>query len=505
MLEMALAGFASVFTDWFALAMILFGVIVGFVMGTIPGLTGNMALALLIPMTYVMPTVGAVSLLMAITKAGTFGGSIPAILVNTPGTPAATATAMDGYPMALQGKGLKAMKMALHASAIGDFFSNIVLILVAQQLAVLALMMGAFERFALIVFALTIIGMVTGASLPKGLLSAALGLLLATVGMDPISGYPRFDFGSVDLSGGIGFVPMMIGLFAITEVMIQVGDRGKTVDGKSLSGRSVINISDRPENRRVSWSELRSVFKTIARSSVVGTFIGALPGLGASVAAWVGYGMAKNASKRAEEFGNGSIEGIAAAEAANNAVQGANYIPLLTLGIPGNMAAALVAGALMIKGLPVGPLIFEKAGPIIYAIFAAAIVAIFLYWILGMLFIRCGVVLTRLPKHYLFPVIAIVCVMGVYTINTNIFDVYVMLVSGALGYTMRRIGIPVAPLIIAFLLGPELELTLRHAMLMAQGDVGVFFEHPLALVLFLITAVTIVKMVMNRRKQRRAG
>ena len=498
MFEQILLGFASVFTDWFTISLILVGVLIGLTMGSIPGLTGNMAVALLIPLTYVMPPVTAVSFLIAITKSGTFGGSIPAILINTPGTPAATATAMDGYPLAKQGKALKAMKMALHASCIGDLFSNLVLVLVAAQLAKVALMFGPVERFTLIVFALTIIGMVSGRSLPKGLMSAAVGLLLATIGMDPIVGFPRFDFDNINLSGGIGFVPLMIGLFGIAEVMVQK-EQIKTQKTGEEKTAPVLFLSGKPEDRVVKLTELKRCLKTIFRSCAVGTFIGALPGLGASVAAWVGYGMAKRAAKDPDRFGKGEIEGVAAAEAANNAVDGANLIPLLTLGIPGNNAAALIAGALMIHGLAVGPLIFEKSGPIVYSIFAAAFITIGAYWLVGLVFIRGGVVLTKLSKEYLFPVIAIVCVMGVYTLNTNLFDVKVMLLSGGLGYCMRKFSIPVAPLIIGFLLGPEAELTLRHSLMLSQGSLYIFFDHPVALAFLALTFATIIKMSLRKK------
>jgi putative tricarboxylic transport membrane protein len=501
MLEQLIMGFGSVFSDWFTVLLILVGVLIGLTMGSIPGLTGNMAVALLIPLTYAMPPVAAVSFLIAITKAGTFGGSIPAILINTPGTPAATATAMDGYELAKKGKALKAMKMALHASTIGDLFSNFVLVLVAAQLAKVALKFGPVERFALIVFALTIIGMVSGKSLPKGLLSAGIGLLLATIGMDPIVGFPRFDFDNINLSGGIGFVPLMIGLFGIAEVLKQVEERKKPKnDGEKIPPAAVLSVSSNPDDSKVTFSELKKCIRTIFRSCTVGTFIGILPGLGASVAAWLGYGMAQKASKNPETFGKGNIEGVAAAEAANNAVDGANLIPLLTLGIPGNNAAALIAGALMIHGLPVGPMIFEKAGSTVYAIFAAAFITIAAYWLIGLYFIRCGVILTKISREYLFPIITVICVMGVYTINTNLFDVGVMMAAGGLGYSMRKFSIPLPPLIIGFLLGPEAEMTLRHTMMLSQGSIGIFFHHPIALIFLAITAITVVKMMLNKKK-----
>jgi len=500
MIDQLTVGFISVFTSGFTILVILLGVCIGIVMGAIPGLTGNMAIALLIPLTFVMPPIPAIAMLIAISKGGTFGGSISAILINAPGTPAATATAMDGFELAKKGKALKALKMALHASCIGDMFSDIILILVAAQLAKVALKCGPVERFALILFALTVIGTVSGKSLLKGLLSAAIGLLLATVGMDPIVGFPRFDFNNVNLSGGIQFVPLMIGLFAISEVMDQVEDRGiLTRKAHSLPpSPSVITLSKNPEDQRITFAEIKACLKTIIRSSCVGTFIGALPGVGASVAAWIGYGMAKRASKTPEEFGRGALEGIAAAEAANNAVQGANLIPLLTLGIPGNMAAALLVGAFMIHGLAVGPLIFQKSGPIVYAIFVSGIIAIIAYWTVGFIFIRLGRLLTKVRKEYLFPVIIIICVMGVYSLNTNLFDIIVMFAAGGLGYAMRKMEIPIAPLIIAFILGPEAELTLRHSLMLSQGSIRIFIQHPFALVLLILTVITIIKMSRRR-------
>lgn len=501
MVEQLTAGFINVFSSGFTILFILSGVCIGIVMGAIPGLTANMAIALVIPLTFVMPTIPAIAMLIAISKGGTFGGSISAILINAPGSPAATATAMDGFELAKKGKALKALKMALHASCIGDMFSDIILILVAAQLAKVALMCGPVERFALILFALTIIGTVSGKSLLKGLLAAAIGLLLATVGMDPIVGFPRFDFDNVNLSGGIEFVPLMIGLFAISEVMDQVEDRGITIRKlHSLPATSaVITLSKKREDQKVTVAEIKACFKTILRSSCVGTFIGALPGVGASVAAWVGYGMAKRASKNPDEFGRGALEGIAAAEAANNAVQGANLIPLLTLGIPGNMAAALLVGAFMIHGLAIGPLIFQKSGPIVYAIFVAGLVAILAYWAAGFIFIRLGGLLTKVRKEYLFPVIVIICVMGVYSLNTNLFDIMVMFAAGGLGYFMRKLELPIPPLIIAFILGPEAELTLRHSLMLSQGSLEIFIRHPFALILLVLTIITILRMATRKR------
>ncbi len=501
MVEQLAAGFLNVFTSGFTILVILSGVCIGIIMGAIPGLTANMAIALLIPLTFVMPPIPAIAMLIAISKGGTFGGSISAILINAPGSPAATATAMDGFELAKKGKALKAMKMALHASCIGDMFSDIILILVAAQLAKVALMCGPVERFALILFALTIIGTVSGKSLLKGLLAAAMGLLLATVGMDPIVGFPRFDFDNVNLSGGIEFVPLMIGLFAISEVMDQVEDRGIMMRKlHSLApAPAVITLSKKPEDQKVTVAEIKACFKTILRSSCVGTFIGALPGVGASVAAWIGYGMAKRASKNPDEFGRGALEGIAAAEAANNAVQGANLIPLLTLGIPGNMAAALLVGAFMIHGLAIGPLIFQKSGPIVYAIFVAGLVAILAYWAVGFIFIRLGGLLTKVRKEHLFPVIIIICVMGVYSLNTNLFDIMVMFAAGGLGYFMRKLELPIPPLIIAFILGPEAELTLRHSLMLSQGSLEIFIRHPVALILLVLTILTILRMSMRRR------
>jgi len=343
---------------------IICGTGLGVLLGAIPGLTGIMAIALIIPFTYHINPITALILLMGVSKGATYGGSISAILINTPGTPAASATALDGYPLARQGKSLKALKMALYASVLADTFSDLILIVVAGYLARMALKFGPPEYAMLIVFSLTIIGAVSGESVVKGMISAAAGLFIGTIGLDPVEGIPRFDFGIVELYEGIPLLPMMIGLFALSEILRQSEEK---IVGKIKT--VFLPVSEKPEDNRVTGDEMKRCVKPIARASIIGTFLGAIPGIGPTVAAFLSYGETRRTAKDPSSFGRGAIEGVAAAEAGNNAVCGANLIPLLTLGIPGDSTAAVLLGAFMIQGLAPGPLLFQKHGYIVYAFF----------------------------------------------------------------------------------------------------------------------------------------
>jgi putative tricarboxylic transport membrane protein len=357
--ETILAGLGDTFT----LTNILFiflGVNMGVFVGAIPGLNGPMAIALAVPLTFYMSPLAAIAFLVGINKGGTYGGSIAAILLNTPGAPEAAATCYDGHPLAKKGKGEKALKMALYSSIFGDTFSDIVLILVAAPIALVALKMGPPEILSVIIFALTIIAGLEGGQLVKGLIGAGLGILLASVGLEPNNATERLTFGLYDLENGFSLMALGIGMLALSEVLVQLEEK------VGRSGQIFRLDPNTPKaDRTISLKEMKGVSRTLVRSSVIGTCLGALPGLGAVIASFLGYGAAKRASKDPDSFGKGNLEGIAAAEAANNAVVGSNLIPLLTLGIPGNVAAAMLIGAFIIHGVTPGPLMFEEHGRLI--------------------------------------------------------------------------------------------------------------------------------------------
>ncbi|MCK5099146.1 MAG: tripartite tricarboxylate transporter permease, partial [Desulfobacteraceae bacterium] len=377
-----LAGLGDALTIY-NFGFVLFGVVLGQFVGAVPGVGPVTAMAIAIPFTFALDPLPAIAFLVGVNKGGLVGGAIPAILINTPGTPDAAATTLDGYPLTQKGKPEKAIKMALYSSVTGDAFSDVVLITVAPLIAIVALQMGPIEILALMVFAFSIIAGLVGESMSKGMVAAAFGLFCATVGLDPENSTPRFIFGYFELYDGLPLVSVALGMLAVAEIFRRLsmihGDIGATV---------TISNTQKKEDRRISWAEYWSCRYTILRGSTIGTILGAIPGLDSSAAAFMSYATAKQTSKDPDSFGKGNIHGIAATESANSAVSGANLIPLLTLGIPGNIAAALIITALMIHGVQPGPLLFQEQGRLIYGLFGALIMANVLNLSIGLLGLR---------------------------------------------------------------------------------------------------------------------
>jgi putative tricarboxylic transport membrane protein len=496
MLEQLAAGF-DLFFAIDNILLILLGVPLGIIIGAIPGLTPSMAIALLLPITFSLPVVPSIAFLMGIYKGGVYGGSISAILVRSPGTPEAAATMFDGYPLAQQGKAGKALKMAIYASVMGDTFSDLVLIFSAGALATVALKASPVEYFALLILSLTIIGSASGRSMIKGLITAVLGLMFGFVGVDPLQGTERFVFGSMELSAGVGFLPLLIGLFAVSEAIVQTE---RKISAFSTESRMSLKKSDNPDDSRVLWPELRRCLKSIFRSSVIGTVIGAMPGVGATAAAFIGYGAAQRASKTPEKFGTGEVEGIAAAEAANNAVCGSNLIPLLTLGIPGSLTAAILIGAFLIQGLPIGPLIFQDHAPVVYGVYLSLLFANFSNFFFAQILIKVALKVIYIGKDILFPIILSTCVIGSFAWNNTLFDVKIMFVFGIIGYLMRKLQFPATPFLIAFILGPMAEVALREAMIIHKGDFSVFVTRPISLICLILTLFSIFFIARRRLK-----
>ncbi|GAA0326337.1 tripartite tricarboxylate transporter permease [Bacillus carboniphilus] len=481
----------------FSLNSILFifiGVLGGIIFGSIPGLTATMGVAILIPLTYGMAPHEAILLLAGVYNGAMYGGSIAAILVNIPGTPSSIATNLDGYPMAKSGNAGRAVGLATVGSFLGGLFSVIVLTLAAPQLAKAALMFSAPEYFALAIFGLSIIASISGKSVIIGLLAGLLGMFIATIGMDPIESYPRFTFGSPNLLGGIDLLPLMIGLFGLSEVMMQVVDKSEIkVTKQKLKG--VI-----PK-----LSEIMKYKFTIFRSSVIGTFIGAVPAAGGPIASLLAYNEAKRTSKRGENFGNGEGEGIVAAETANNATCGGALIPLMTLSIPGDGVTAVMLGAFMIHNIQPGPLLFRDNGDLVFSIFIGMGIAVVFLLILGLLGAGLFARALSVPKHFLMPGIVLLCVVGSYAVRNSLFDVIVMLVMGFVGFLMLRAKIPLAPVILGLILGPMAEANFRRAMLANDGNPLVFITSPISGVILLITVIVLFmplfkKMKINTKK-----
>jgi len=494
----------NILTGWelfFQLQVFLFivlGVFIGIIIGALPGMTVVMAITLALPFTFYLPPVVSLAFLIGIYKAGVYGGSISAILIGTPGTPGASATIIDGYPMSKKGLAKKALDIALYSSVISDALSDIVTIFATVQIAYLAVKIGPVEYFAIILFSLTIIASVSGKSIIKGLISGALGLLLATIGMETIYGIPRFTFGNINLTGGLNIIPVLIGLFAVPEMISQLQER--KLHPKQATIIQMQKMHD-PQLNKITWREFKETLKTIIRGSIIGTFIGIIPGVGAAPASFISYNRAKKASRHPEEFGNGSLEGVAAAESGNNGVCGPTLIPLLTLGIPGDKTTAVLLGALMIQGLTPGPILFQKHINIIYGIFIAMLLTNIVVFFVGKLFISRATLVLHVPKEILFSIVFVLCMFGSYAFNNNLFDVWVMVVIGALGYLMMRFELPQAPFVIAFILSTMFERGLRRSLIMSKGDFSVFLTHPISLIFILLTIATIFFGFWRRKKK----
>ncbi len=501
MLEQIAAGLDMVFV-WENFLWAFFGVGFGIIMGAIPGLTDTMAIVLLLPFTYYLGPIAGMAMLMGLSKGGNFGGSIPAILFNIPGTPQAMVTTFDGYPLARRGKSGKALQMALFASVTADAASDLVLIFLAAPVAAVALKVGPPEYSMIVLFSLVIISIAATDDPGKGLLSTGIGLLLATVGTDPEQGTPRFMFGVADLADGFALMPMVIGLLAFSEVLLQAEQLfRKRRPGASASREApVLPSKEHTDGNRLTLREMRASLPTIGRSTFIGSLVGIIPGIGTTVGAYLSYLWARKKSRTPELFGKGALDGIAASEAGNNAVNGPNLIPLVTLGIPGNLAAALLLGGFMMKGLTPGPRFMEDNAPMLYALFAVLLISNLFTLLLGELFIRYARKLTAIPHAVLYAGILVFSVIGAYVYNGNMFDVYVMFGFGVFGYILSKLKFNLPTLIVAFFLGGLLEHKVRQSLLISGGDWTIFFTRPIALGFAVLTCVVTVLYLKKLRR-----
>ena len=473
-------GFMAVMTLQ-TLFLIFVGLVAGLLVGALPGLTATMAVAVLVPVTFGLAAVPALSMLLAIYVGAISGGAVSAILANTPGTPASVATTLDGYPMARQGKAGRALGVSLMVSIVGSLIGITALIALSPVISSAALRFSGPEYFALAFFGLTMVIGISGRDLLKGVVSALLGLYIGFVGLDPMMGVQRFTFGSMNLLGGFSFVPVLIGLFAVSEVLLQATRLGET--------------RPRLEVVRNVLPSLRELFKhrwLLLRSGMIGTFIGALPGAGADIASLVSYNEAKRASKHPERFGKGSEEGLMASETANNAVIGAALIPLLTLAIPGDAVTAVLLGAMRMHDLRPGPLLFQHNSDEVFAMYIALIVAVLMLRVVGLFMVRAFVRVMALPKHLLLVGILLFSFVGAYALGSSVFDLGTALAFGVVGYVMLRFGYPVAPLVLALILGPLAEDRLRQSLVMSRGDWTILFTRPISATILVLAAVSIV-------------
>jgi putative tricarboxylic transport membrane protein len=461
-------GLGNVFGLW-TFTLLVIGIFVGVVAGALPGISFVNAMVLALPFTYVMTPAQAMVFLTGIYVGGVFGGSISAILINIPGSPASMPATWDGYPMTRKGLAAKALGIAVTCSAVGGMISALVMTFGSQPFARFALRFGSAEFFAA-----TILGLVSVVAIAKGkmlmsLISMFIGLAVGAVGLDPMYGQPRLTFGSQILESGIDFVVVLVGMFAISEVLWWVAEGGKKTE-EVTGGRTQM-----PTLR-----ELYRLKGTIARASLIGSIIGAIPGAGAVVGAVIAYGVERQASKRGDEFGTGVEEGLGAPETAKNATTGTATIPLLTLGIPGSAATAIMLAALTVHGIQPGPALFLSSTDLVYTVFAGYLVANLLMILAGLIVARGFATLMKIPEPVLFGFISVLCLVGAFGVRNNISDVYICLGFGLLGYVFRRMDVPVAPLILGVILGPLAERYFLTAMMSHANELSVFFTRPLS-------------------------
>lgn len=486
-----LDAFQTIFSNPYSLLFILVGVTAGIVVGCLPGLTATMGCALLIPFTFSLDPVQGLLMLMGIFTGGIYGGSISGILIRTPGTPAAAATLFDGFPLSQRGEAGKAIGVATIASFVGGIIGALIMSFLAPEIAVFGLRFGPPEFFALAVFGLTMIISISGESLLKGAIAALVGLLITTIGFDPLSGVPRFHFGNENLLGGITFIPALIGLFGFAQVFRNIEKMDVVPQVKSKVGKILPR-----------FKEVKKLLPTMIKSGGMGTFTGSIPGLGADVAAFVAYGEAKRTSKHPEEFGKGSLEGVAAPESANNGATGGAMIPMLTLGVPGDAVTAVLLGALTIHGFQPGPLLFRDHLEIVYPIFAGMILCQLVLLVVGLGGARLFSKLINVDTKVLTPIIFLLCIVGSYSIRFSFWDVGLALSIGVIAYFMEHAKFPVSPILLALILGPMAEQNMRRSLMLSHDDLTIFVTRPLSAAFLFLAIVMAITSYRKFRKLR---
>lgn len=481
--------------DPYVLTVMLLAGGFGLFMGAIPGLSATMATALLVPITFFMEPVPALAAIVTATAMAIFAGDIPGALLRIPGTPASAAYTNEAHAMTLAGRAELALGLSLTGAIFGGLFGSAVLATAAPVLADIALRFSSFEYFWLACMGLTCAAFVSSGTAVKGLVSLLIGLFIATIGIDPMSGHPRFTFGNVELMGGIQFIPAMIGMFALAEVI-----RSVTATTPHM----------KPPQERIG-----NIFKglgpvllrykvNLLRGSVIGTAVGALPGAGSDIAAWISYAVGKKFSKEPEKFGTGHPEGIVDAGSSNNAGLGGSWVPALVFGIPGDSITAIVIGVLYMKGMNPGPTVFLYQPELIYAVFLSFFLANLMLLPLGLVAIKSSKQLLRVPREVLMPIILLFCIVGTFAINNTVFDVGVMLVLGLIAYMMEENGFPIAPAILGLVLGPLLEDAFITSMIKADGDLLAFFERPIAAGLGVVTILIWISPLFFRLRRLKA-
>jgi putative tricarboxylic transport membrane protein len=469
------------------------GLFLGMFVGALPGFTTLMAMAILLPISFFLDPLLGIPFLIGVYKGGIYGGSIPAILVSMPGTGAAVATTFDGPALTKKGQARKALEMALFASVTGDLTSDLFTIALIGPIAAIALLLGPPELAAILLLALIVISATSSGVFVKGLLMLVVGLFFGMIGQDPISALSRFAFGIIEIESGIPLLPMLIGVFALPEIFVNIEKRAS----------SLIKAEDlKVSGERLTWAEYKGVGRTLVRSTMIGTSIGMIPGVGQVVAAFMGYAAAKSASSHPETFGKGELEGVAAAECANNAVNGPTLVPLLTLGIPGDNLTVILVGAFIAQGMRPGPLLMEEQAPLVYAILVAMVIANILFLGIGYVCIPFFAKVVTIRKSFLLPLTLVFAFAGTWVFRAQPFDLGVLVFFGAFGYIAKKLHFDVTPMAMGFILGPTLEYSFGQSVTLSSGNLipYMLFERPITGVIFAITPI--VTYLMWRRSAR---
>lgn len=485
MLSQVLTQAGIFLSDPMLIGLAISGVVVGIIFGMLPGLSSTMSLAVLLPISFTMSPEAGITFLIAVFSASVYGGSLSAILVNIPGTPGAIVTQMDGYPMARKGQAGQAIGYATIASAFGGVFGWLILVLFASLIVRMATSFQSPEFTALILFGLTMLAYAAPGSMFKGVVGGVFGLLLATVGLDTLTSITRFSFGSTDMMGGIGIIPLAVGLFGMGEVLVNL-------EGGVKKLNKAVSISRITDRVLPPWRALRRLVPIGIRASIIGVAVGAIPAAGSAIAVVIAYAQEKRMARHPERFGTGIPEGVVAPESANNACVGGALVPMMTFGIPGDTMTAVLMGGLLIHGLRPGPGLFRDHLPFVATVYIALIFAIIVTTILGLAGARLSARVLSIRKPVLLSSVILLCIIGSFSVNNSIFDVWVMLTFGIIGYFMNKGGFPVAPVAFGLVLGPLFEENLRRSLIVNQGDWLVFLRRPISLTILIICVVSLL-------------
>ncbi len=489
--------FFSAMQTVFSPLMLLFifgGTALGIVVGALPGLSATMGLAVMLPITFYMDPAHGILMLLGMYVGAIYGGSFSAILLNIPGAPPAVMTALDGYPMAQRGEAGRAIGLSSFASTLGGIFGVVCLIVIAPWLANFALKFGPAEYTMLALFGLSAIVAVSSKSYIRGFIGVTIGLLLATVGFDPFTNMPRFTFGQIDLMSGISYVPIVIGMFGLTEILTQCLELDLVTSAIQKVG-SVIPGKD----------DMKLLFSRFIPSSIIGTIVGVLPGAGGTIASIISYNQAMQTSKEPERFGTGIPDGLIAAESANNAAVGGSLVPLLTLGIPGSSPAAILLGALLIHNLRPGPMLFVNETVLVYTMFIGLMLAQFAMLFVGLLMAGAAPYIISIRKTIMLPIITLLCVVGAYALQNSYFDVGIMVIFGGVGFLLKQFGIKPPPIILGLILGPMVETNLRSTLEITDEGMAVFLHRPISVVLILLTVLVILFPLWQKHKRKKGS